>query len=71
MSDSKVTKPLDSERRARLFALVQDRKETAVTKALGISRATLARACAGLSLYPGTRHMIESRMADLAREATS
>jgi hypothetical protein len=63
--ESKVTKALDHERRARLFALVQDRNETAVISALGISRSTLARALAGLALYPGTRLMIETRMVEI------
>ena len=46
-----------------IFALVQDRNETAVTTALGISRSTLARALAGLTIYPGSRLMIETGMA--------
>lgn len=55
----RITRPLDSQNRGRLYLEVQRRGETPTMNALGISRTALARALASLPIYGSTRKAIE------------
>jgi len=66
-----LTKPLDAQRRARLFALVQERREGAVVTRLGISRTALMRALAGMPIYGGTRMAIEAGLEAIEKEGAN
>lgn len=54
--------PLPDPIRRRLAALVASDGERLTVARLGISRQSLARALAGLALYPGTHALIRQRL---------
>lgn len=51
--------PLPPKIRVQLAAAVRDRSERQVARGCGCSRPALARALAGLPIYPGTVALIE------------
>lgn len=59
--------PTTAERRTELAALVRDRGEAGAAEVLGINRATLARAMAGLPIHRGTHAQIAVRLAALVQ----
>lgn len=67
MRETKSTNgiPATAERRAQLATLVRERGEQGTADVLGINRATLARAMAGLPIHRGTHAQIALRLAEL------
>ncbi len=53
---------VDEAERARIRLLVEERGERGAAEELGLDHRTVARALAGLPVYPGTRSLIRERL---------
>jgi hypothetical protein len=60
------SRPLSSAEREELGRAVSLLGERTAVERLGLGRQTLARALAGLGLYPGTHALIRERLASLS-----
>jgi hypothetical protein len=66
-----IAAPLSDPLRNALADLVRREGEHATVRRLKISRQTLARALAGLRLYPGSHALIRERLANIDTEASA
>ena len=71
VSQSRGQVALGEPLRDRLREYLKVHGEQDAEAALGLSRATLARALAGLTVYPATLFMIETRLAAAAAQPES
>jgi hypothetical protein len=66
-----IAAPLPEPLRQALADLVRQCGEHATVRRLKISRQTLARALAGLRLYPGSHALIRERLANIDIDASA
>lgn len=60
--------PLAPKTRQAIEPLIARLGEVEAARLLGVARITLVRALAGLTLYPGTRHLLEANVQKVTAE---